>query len=158
MKKHTLFSIIFIAVLMVFTMVFAQAGFAEITITIDNKSNTALKPVKNQHRVGYVSTTSPATCLPNVPADACGMADLTPPSEIAKNSTAVIKMSGPKGCDLSMWQTYYKPDVKGNPGQIQCSKSPINKCNNSSLNYTCTISQANVDSAKGGGDVSVSVP
>ncbi|MFZ2172036.1 MAG: hypothetical protein WAW61_20645 [Methylococcaceae bacterium] len=149
MKKQILFGIIFVAALMVFSMVFTPAVFAgnkEHTITIVNNSDTDLKPANNTHRVGYTSTTA----CSKLPPDSCSTLDMVPPSTIAKNSTATIKMIGPEGCNVSMWQTYYKPGNAGSLGQIQCSRSPVNACNSVNQNYTCTVSQANVNSAKNG--------
>ena len=149
MKKQTLFSIIFSAALMVFSMVLTPAVFAgnsEHTITIYNNSNTALNPANNTHRVIYNSTN--AACG-TVPPDSCGTINMTPPASIAAGDSAVVKITGPTGCNLSMWQTYYVPG-KGKVGQIQCSKSPVNVCNSVTKNYTCTISQQNVDAAKAG--------
>jgi hypothetical protein len=147
MKKQTLFSIIFIATLMVFSMVLTTAVFAGSsthTITIVNNSNTALIPTQNSHRVIYTST-NPA--CGTVPPDTCATVDMTPPSTIAAGGSAVVNMTGPTGCNIAMWQTYYAPG-KGKYGEIQCAKSPVNVCNSVTKNYTCTISQQNVDDAK----------
>ena len=149
MKKQTLFSIIFIAALVVFSMVLAPtvfAGNSEHTITIVNSSDTALIPANNTHRVIFNSTN--AACG-TVPPDSCGTMNMTPPASIAAGASAVVKITGPTGCNLSMWQTYYVPG-KGKVGQIQCSKSPVNVCNSVIKNYTCTISQQNVNAAKAG--------
>ena len=150
MKKQTLFSIIFIAALVVFSMVLAPtvfAGNSEHTITIVNNSNTSLIPANNTHRVIFNNTNS---ACGTVPPDSCGTINLTAPTKIVKGTSAVVKITGPTGCNLSMWQTYYKPGNAGSLGQIQCSKSPVNVCNSVIKNYTCTISQQNVDTAKTG--------
>lgn len=149
MKKQIFFGIIFVAALMVFSVVFAPAVFAanqSHTITIVNNSDTDLKPINNTHRVGYTST---STCA-NMPPDTCGTVDMVPPATIAKNSTAKLTMTGPAGCNVAMWQTYWKAGNAGSLGQIQCSKSPVNACNTVNQNYTCTISQANANSSKNG--------
>ena len=150
MKKQTLFSIIFIAALMVFSIVVTPAVFAGSsthTITIINNSNATLQPANNTHRVIYNSTN--AACG-TVPPDSCGTIDMTPPASIAPGATVTVNMTGPTGCNVSMWQTYYKPGNGGQIGQIQCSRSPVNVCNSVTKNYTCTISQANVNAAKAG--------
>ena len=148
MKKQTLIGIFFIAALAAFSMVFTPAVFAEDithTITITNNSNTELIPTNNPHIVGYAMSTACA----NVPPDTCGQKNMTPPSKIAPNGgTAVLNMTGPKGCKVSMWQTYYQPG-KGKQGSIRCTMSGLSSCNSVSKNYTCTISQANVDAVKG---------
>jgi len=72
---------------------------------------------------------------------------MTPPTTIAAGGSAVVNMTGPTGCNIAMWQTYYAPG-KGKYGEIQCAKSPVNVCNSVTKNYTCTISQQNVDDAK----------
>ena len=149
MKKQTLFSIILIAALMVFSMVLTPtvfAGSSTHTITIVNSSDTDLIPVNNTHRVIFNNTNS---ACGTVPPEICGTLDMTPPASIAKGTSVDVKIIGPTGCNLSMWQTYYVPG-KGKVGQIQCSKSPVNVCNSVIKNYTCTISQQNVNAAKAG--------
>lgn len=153
MKKQTLFSIFFIATLLVFSMSHTPAVFAGTTshtITIINNSDTELAPTNNPHAVVFNSSNTACTA---VPPDTCGTVNLTPPSKVAANSQAVINFSGPSGCNISAWQSYYKPG-KGNVGTIQCGMSPVNVCNSvATRNFTCTISQANVNTAKGGSNV-----
>lgn len=150
-KKPMLCCVVFIAVLTAFSVAFAPAVFAgdaTHTITIVNNSNMPLKPDGARHVVTYSIY---AGCFP--PGDYCGQVSLNPPFTIAAHSSAVLKMTGPTGCRISQWQSYWDPDVRGRRGAIHCTVNPVNICNGVNKNYTCTITQANVDAASTGRDV-----
>jgi len=154
MKKQTLFSIIFIAAVMVFSVVFTQAVFAgnvTHTITIVNQSTTPLNPVTGTPHVVIYNSTNTACAA--VPPDTCGTVNMTPPATVAANSSAVVNMTGPSGCNISAWQTFYSPSGKGKQGTIRCAMSPVNACNSVTKNYTCTITQANVTAVTGNSNV-----
>lgn len=154
MKKQIFFSIVFIATLMVFSMVFTPAVFAGSsthTITIVNQSSTALVPTNNPHMVIYDSTNS--ACVPAVPPDTCTTVNFTPPASVLAGKSATINITGPTSCNVSMWQTYYSPSGRGKQGTIRCTISPIGVCNTVSKNYTCTITQANVDAVTGNSNI-----
>ena len=152
MKKQILSGVIFIAALIVFSVFTSTvfAGNSTHTITIVNQSNTSLKPTNNPHAVVYNSANSACTA---VPPDSCGTVNMTPPASVAANSQAVVNMTGPTGCNISAWQTFYTPSGKGKMGTIRCTISPVNVCNSVTKNYTCTITQANVTAVTGNSDV-----
>jgi len=74
---------------------------------------------------------------------------MTIPNSIPANSSGVVTMKGPAGCNISAWRTFYTPSLKGKQGTIRCQKSPVNVCNSITKNYTCTVTQTNVDLIKG---------
>ncbi len=151
MKKQTLSGIVFIAAVIVFSMTSASAvlaGDTTHTITIVNNSNTALRPDRSRHMVIY---SIDSTCLP--PGDYCCQANLNPPNTIAARSSAVLNITGPTGCKVSQWQSYWYPDVNGEKGAIHCTVNPVDICNSINKDYTCIITQANVDTASTGHDV-----
>ncbi len=151
MKKQTLSGTVFIAALIVFSMAFAPAvlaGDTTHTITIVNNSNTPLSPDRSRQMVIY---SIDSTCLP--PGVYCCQANLNPPNKIAAHSSAVLSMTGPTGCKVSQWQSYWYPDIEREKGDIHCTVNPANICNSINKDYTCTISQANVDAALTGRDV-----
>lgn len=165
MKKPTLFGIVFIAALTMFSMVFAQTVFAgkhttntvattTHTITIVNNSDTPITPNNNSNNLAVYDNYNSA-CLP--PGATCGQVDLNPPSQIAAHSSAVLQMVAPTGCEVSAWESYWTLDLNGKNGTIHCSMSPINICNSVAQNYSCTISQSNVDAIKGNSNTSVAV-
>lgn len=150
MKKLTLLGIIFIAALIIFSGAPAVfAGNSTHTITIVNNSDTPLKPARDPHKAHYDSYNSACN---TVPPDSCGEVDLPVPDQIAAHSSGTINMTGPTGCNISSWQAYWTLNLKGKNGVVKCWKSPVNVCNSVNKNYTCTISQSNVNAVKGNGN------
>ncbi|MBI5101205.1 MAG: hypothetical protein HZB33_05160 [Nitrospirae bacterium] len=151
MKKQLLIRGIFTAILMVSSIVFSADVFAadiSHTITIVNNSNVALKPTNNPHVAIYNNTTA---CTAAGGPAVCGQVNLAPnpPANIAANSRGTVTMTAPAGCNVSAWQTFWSPALSGKQGTIRCVKSPVNMCNGSAPNYTCTISQTTVNAIKG---------
>lgn len=150
MNRGNFVRIFFILSVCVFLSSLASlACAADHTITIVNSSNTALKPANTPHVVTYNTT----TLCSSLPPAACSQINLTPvPSStttIAAGGSLTLKMSGPDGCNIAGLQTNWLPNIKGKVQYVTCQKSPVNQCNNSGAsNWKCTISQANMDTAK----------
>ncbi|MBI5101204.1 MAG: hypothetical protein HZB33_05155 [Nitrospirae bacterium] len=151
MKKTALITgLIFWGSILLSSAVFA----ADVTHTINivNNSTTALKPTNNPHVAVYNNTTA---CTAAGGAAVCDTVNLTPnpPAVIPAKSTGAVKMTAPAGCNVSAWQTFWTPNLKGKQGTIRCTKSPINVCNGVAADYTCTISDATVTKVKGNSSV-----
>jgi hypothetical protein len=148
MKKHVTEGMAVITAVMFCLVVLAPAVFAgdlSHTITIVNNSNTPIKSAgKSFQKANYGAL---ATC--GIEANCPSEKSLTVNNAtIPANGTGTVTMTGPEGCRVMGFMSYWTPDVK-NSGQIQCGKSWTAQCNSATSNLTCTIDQTNVDTVKG---------
>lgn len=121
------------------------AGNISHTITIVNNSNLPLKSAGSSFQKANYGTL--LTCG----IDACPAENslTVNSSTIPPGGTGTVTMTGPAGCKVMGFMSYWTINVSGkSSGQIQCAKTWSDVCNSVLRNLTCTISQRNVDAIK----------